>query len=75
MSDNDKDAQLRAYKDDPRIPCQYGVKCYQKNPQHHSKYKHPPKRETVIFTDKEYGKFALDMLTLINILTCSVINL
>lgn len=46
-SDNDKDAQLQAYKDDPRIPCQYGVKCYQKNPQHHSKYKHPPKREKV----------------------------
>jgi len=41
------DVLLQEYKDDPRVPCQYGVKCYQKNPQHHSKYKHPPKRETV----------------------------
>ncbi|KMR04850.1 hypothetical protein RF55_407 [Lasius niger] len=42
-----EDARSRKYKDDPRIPCQYGVKCYQKNPQHHSKYKHPPKEETM----------------------------
>ncbi|EZA60563.1 histone PARylation factor 1 [Ooceraea biroi] len=46
MSSSKEDAQFRAYKDDSRIPCQYGVKCYQKNPQHHNKYKHPPKRET-----------------------------
>ncbi|XP_072761528.1 histone PARylation factor 1 [Anoplolepis gracilipes] len=43
MSSDNQDTQFRFYKDDPRIPCQYGVKCYQKNPQHHSKYKHPPK--------------------------------
>lgn len=48
-SDSNKGTQLRAYKDDPRIPCQYGIKCYQKNSQHHSKYKHPPKRETVTY--------------------------
>ncbi|EGI70312.1 PREDICTED: UPF0609 protein C4orf27 homolog [Acromyrmex echinatior] len=48
MSSNDvKDAEFQAYKNDSRIPCQYGIKCYQKNPQHHSKYKHPPKGETV----------------------------
>ncbi|XP_077268690.1 histone PARylation factor 1 isoform X1 [Temnothorax americanus] len=46
MSSNE-DAQMQAYKDDPRVPCQYGVKCYQKNSQHQSKYKHPPKKETV----------------------------
>ncbi|KYQ54480.1 hypothetical protein ALC60_06627 [Trachymyrmex zeteki] len=46
-SNNVKDAEFQAYKDDSRIPCQYGAKCYQKNPQHHSKYKHPPKGETV----------------------------
>ncbi|XP_071452817.1 histone PARylation factor 1 isoform X2 [Hetaerina americana] len=34
-----------SYKDDPRIPCKYGVKCYQKNKSHHEKYKHPPKRQ------------------------------
>ncbi|XP_011640259.1 histone PARylation factor 1-like [Pogonomyrmex barbatus] len=46
-SDNNKDDQPLAYEDDPRTSCQYGAKCYQKNPQHHSKYKHPPKRETI----------------------------
>ncbi|XP_011259446.2 histone PARylation factor 1 isoform X1 [Camponotus floridanus] len=45
MSSDNEDTQFQVYKDDPRIPCQYGVKCYQKNPQHHSKYKHPPKRD------------------------------
>lgn len=45
MSDDNKDAELREYNDDPRTPCQYGIKCYQKNPQHHSKYKHPPKEK------------------------------
>ncbi|XP_012542997.1 histone PARylation factor 1 [Monomorium pharaonis] len=43
-SDNDEDTQFQAYEDDPRVPCQYGIKCYQKNPQHHHKYKHPPKK-------------------------------
>ncbi|CAG4941502.1 unnamed protein product [Colias eurytheme] len=27
---------------DPRIICKYGEKCYQKNPDHHKTYKHPP---------------------------------
>lgn len=31
--------------DDTRLPCKYGQKCYQKNPLHHQKYKHPPKRK------------------------------
>ncbi|XP_067204832.1 histone PARylation factor 1-like [Linepithema humile] len=44
---SDINSQFQVYKEDPRIPCQYGVKCYQKNPQHHSKYKHPPKKEKV----------------------------
>ncbi|XP_011872746.1 PREDICTED: UPF0609 protein C4orf27 homolog [Vollenhovia emeryi] len=48
MSSDNEDAQLPAYEDDPRVPCQYGVKCYQKNPQHHGKYKHPPKGEKKI---------------------------
>ncbi|XP_046394323.1 histone PARylation factor 1 [Ischnura elegans] len=33
-----------SYKDDPRMPCKYGAKCYQKNKNHHEKYKHPPKK-------------------------------
>jgi hypothetical protein len=28
-----------------RLPCKYGQKCYQKNPLHHQKYKHPQKRK------------------------------
>ncbi|KAL3266585.1 hypothetical protein HHI36_010749 [Cryptolaemus montrouzieri] len=36
------DDEKAAYIEDPRIPCQYGRKCYQKNPAHHHKYKHPP---------------------------------
>ncbi|KYM76181.1 UPF0609 protein C4orf27 like protein [Atta colombica] len=47
-SNNVKDSEFQAYKDDSRIPCKYGTKCYQKNPQHHSKYKHPPKGEKLI---------------------------
>ncbi|PNF21584.1 hypothetical protein B7P43_G12709 [Cryptotermes secundus] len=29
----------------PRLLCKYGQKCYQTNPLHHQKYKHPPKRK------------------------------
>lgn len=31
-----------AYVKDPRVICKYGIKCYQKNPEHHKKYKHTP---------------------------------
>ncbi|XP_075972163.1 histone PARylation factor 1 [Anticarsia gemmatalis] len=30
------------YASDPRTVCKYGSKCYQKNPDHHKKFKHPP---------------------------------
>ncbi|CAH1104244.1 unnamed protein product [Psylliodes chrysocephalus] len=33
------------YLKDKRISCKYGAKCYQQNPAHHEKYKHPPKRK------------------------------
>lgn len=36
---------MEEYVKDPRIACKYGVKCYQRNPLHHQKYKHPPKIE------------------------------
>lgn len=49
MSSDSEEIQFKVYNDDPRIPCQYGVKCYQKNSQHHNKYKHPPKKETVSY--------------------------
>lgn len=47
MSNDSDDDQYNKYLSDPRIPCQYGTKCYQKNPLHHKKYKHPPKAAQV----------------------------
>lgn len=40
------DDEYESYKKDARIPCKYGAKCFQKNPTHHKKYKHPPKRRS-----------------------------
>lgn len=34
--------EWQEYVNDPRHICKYGIKCYQKNPEHHAKYKHPP---------------------------------
>lgn len=31
-----------AYTKDSRTICKYGTKCYQKNPEHHKTFKHPP---------------------------------
>lgn len=31
------------YVNDPRTICKYKNKCYQKNPEHHTTYKHPPR--------------------------------
>lgn len=33
---------------DNRPDCRYGPDCYQKNPVHHEKYKHPPKRNSEV---------------------------
>ncbi|XP_015430516.1 PREDICTED: UPF0609 protein C4orf27 [Dufourea novaeangliae] len=44
MSDDEKE-QFRTYQKDTRIPCRFGAKCYQKNPVHHAKYKHPPSKD------------------------------
>ncbi|XP_026747440.1 histone PARylation factor 1 [Trichoplusia ni] len=30
------------YVKDPRMVCKYASKCYQKNPEHHKNFKHPP---------------------------------
>ncbi|KAG8229781.1 hypothetical protein J437_LFUL005862 [Ladona fulva] len=38
------DVKKLTYREDPRMPCKYGAKCYQKNKTHHEKYKHPPKK-------------------------------
>ncbi|KAJ2950386.1 hypothetical protein O0L34_g8629 [Tuta absoluta] len=34
--------EWQAYVKDTRTVCKYGTKCYQKNPEHHKNYKHPP---------------------------------
>ncbi|KAJ8922835.1 hypothetical protein NQ315_007870 [Exocentrus adspersus] len=39
---SDTEAKRNKYDQDPRTPCKYGAKCYQQNPVHHKKYKHPP---------------------------------
>ncbi|KAI4465441.1 histone parylation factor 1 [Holotrichia oblita] len=39
------------YDKDSRTPCKYGTNCYQKNPLHLSKYKHPPKKRPVVQDD------------------------
>lgn len=33
------------YDKDSRVACKYGSKCYQKNPNHHATYKHPPQQK------------------------------
>ncbi|XP_034938359.1 histone PARylation factor 1 [Chelonus insularis] len=40
----DKKGMLTEYED-TRIPCKYGTECYQRNKQHHEKYKHPLPRQ------------------------------
>lgn len=35
--------EWQTYRDDTRTPCKYGRNCYQRNPQHHSNFKHPTK--------------------------------
>lgn len=47
---NEKPSTVEEYKKDCRAPCKYGSKCYQKNPQHHLKFKHPPK---LVVTEKK----------------------
>ncbi|GLG99828.1 Uncharacterized protein GBIM_06210 [Gryllus bimaculatus] len=52
-SGDEKEECLRLYKNDSRIPCKYGVKCYQKNPVHHEKYKHPSNKYKLNNASKE----------------------
>ncbi|XP_044735988.1 histone PARylation factor 1 [Chrysoperla carnea] len=49
MSD-DYQKQLLAYNEDKRTACKYGDKCYQKNPKHLEKFKHPPSDNLKEFT-------------------------
>ncbi|KAG6459826.1 histone PARylation factor 1-like [Manduca sexta] len=46
-----------AYNEDPRKACKYGSKCYQKNPNHHSTYKHPPEIEKNVTKKRIENRF------------------
>lgn len=37
--------EWKEYVNDPRMVCKYGTKCYQKNPEHHKTFKHPPQNK------------------------------
>lgn len=41
MGDSD---EWMKYVNDPRTVCKYTSKCYQKNPEHHKRFKHPPQK-------------------------------
>ncbi|KAK0077853.1 hypothetical protein PV325_003376 [Microctonus aethiopoides] len=42
MSNDISENEMKTFAKDTRIACRYGTKCYQKNPVHQEKYKHPP---------------------------------
>jgi hypothetical protein len=47
------DPEREKYEEDSRTPCKYGVKCYQKNAAHLSKYKHPPQAKRKVNNKKK----------------------
>ncbi|XP_057659575.1 histone PARylation factor 1 isoform X1 [Diorhabda carinulata] len=51
------DGENKKYQLDKRTLCKYGAKCYQKNPAHLKKYKHPIKRKMVNSPDRSTKKF------------------
>ncbi|CAG9860522.1 unnamed protein product [Phyllotreta striolata] len=56
------DSENEKYTQDKRMPCKYGKKCYQKNPAHHEKYKHPTSINTVNRTKDKHFTPALKKL-------------
>ncbi|XP_045533924.1 histone PARylation factor 1-like [Papilio machaon] len=48
--------EWKSYVNDTRTICKYGAKCYQKNPEHHKTFKHPPKNVTEKFKNNRGGK-------------------
>lgn len=57
--------EWQAYLRDSRTICKYGEKCYQSNPEHHAKYKHPPvnykrKADAVKHPAKRFSPFSRD---------------
>lgn len=45
------------YLKDSRIICKYGNECYQKNPEHHKKYKHPPQLKAKAAKKQKNNRF------------------
>ncbi|KAL0884164.1 hypothetical protein ABMA27_016172 [Loxostege sticticalis] len=52
------DDEWQAFANDPRTKCKYGENCYQKNPEHHKTYKHPPKTTKAIKDSREKRRFS-----------------
>lgn len=54
--------EWKEYVDDPRHVCKYATKCYQKNPEHHRKYKHPPQniRKEVNRNKRRFSPYTRD---------------
>ncbi|CAH1159821.1 unnamed protein product [Phaedon cochleariae] len=50
------DSLYEKYQKDIRMPCKYGAKCYQKNPVHCGKYKHPPTKNKASQGDRQPRK-------------------
>ncbi|XP_047517988.1 histone PARylation factor 1 [Pieris napi] len=50
-------SEWKEYKQDPRIICKYGAKCYQQNTDHHQTYKHPPQLKAKNKDDKKNKRF------------------
>ncbi|KAL4709325.1 hypothetical protein ACJJTC_007057 [Scirpophaga incertulas] len=48
----------KSYVHDPRIVCKYGAKCYQKNPEHHKNYKHPPQKFAMVNNSRNKKRYS-----------------
>lgn len=46
------------FNKDPRTKCKYGEKCYQRNPEHHKSYKHPPHSTKAFKDTREKRRFS-----------------
>ncbi|RVE52291.1 hypothetical protein evm_003081 [Chilo suppressalis] len=52
------DNEWQTYTKDSRTVCKYGAKCYQKNPEHHRTYKHPPNLKNTTKNKRVQRKFS-----------------
>lgn len=54
--------EWKEYVNNARTVCKYGAKCYQKNPEHHQKFKHPPQtiRKDVHRNKRRFSPYTKD---------------